>query len=212
MMSLCQISIMSTHLTTSNRFPSTRMEVQQDVAMCDVINLVDSKDAWEEAEMSRRYIAGQQDVDMCADSKDAREVAEMSGSCMAVGEDVIVHDMITPMDSKDVREAEMSGSHPVTTRVKYRMSRHTSCAGILLSFPPGRNEHTSYPFVLTFNQCVQCVWIWGWSITTQKEVNKSKKNIMQWRRYINNDTGGKPWGSWMSTALKAVGDRAVILR
>ena len=63
-------------------------------------------------------IAAQQDVTMCADSKDVREVAEMSGS------------------------------HPVITTVKYRTSRHTSCAGILLSFPPGRNEHTSHPFRL----------------------------------------------------------------
>ena len=52
---------------------------------------------------------------------------EMSGSRMAVGEDVVVHDMITPMNSEDVRE----GSRPVTTRVKYRMSEHTSCTGIL---------------------------------------------------------------------------------
>ena len=158
MMSLCEISIMSTHLTRSNRFPSTRMEVQQDVAMHDVINLVDSEDAWEEVEMSKRHIAAQQDVTMCTDSKDVREVAEMSGSCMAVGEDVIVHDMITPMDSKDVREVEMSRSYPVTTRVKYRTSGHTSCAGILLSFPPDRNEHTSYSFQLhSQRMCPMCL-------------------------------------------------------
>ena len=59
-------------------------------------------------------------------------------------QDVTMH-----VDSKDVRElAEMSGSHPVITTVKYRTSGHTSCAGILLSFPPGRNEHMSHPFRL----------------------------------------------------------------
>ena len=65
-------------------------------------------------------IAAQQDVTMHADSEDVREVAEMSRSCLVI------------------------------TRVKYRMSGHTSCAGILLSFPPGRNEHTSesHPFRL----------------------------------------------------------------
>ena len=63
---------------------------------------------------------------------------------IAAQQDVAMH-----MDSKDVRElVEMSGSHPVITRVKYRTSGHTSCAGILLSFPPGRNEHTSHPFRL----------------------------------------------------------------
>ena len=147
-MSICQISIMSMHLMRSNRFPSTRTEVQQDVTMHDVINLVDSKDAWEEAEMNGRCIAAQQDVIMHTDSEDAREVAEMSRNCTAVGEDVVVCDMITPMDSKAVREAEMSGSCPMTTRVKYRTSGHTSCVGILLSFPPGRNKHTLYPFGL----------------------------------------------------------------
>jgi hypothetical protein len=93
-MSMCQISIMLTHLTRSHRFPSARMEVQQDVTMCDTLNLVDS-DAWEVAEMSGRCIASQQDVAVCAASKDGREVAKMSGS------------------------------RPVTTRVKYRMSGHT---------------------------------------------------------------------------------------
>ena len=43
------------------------------------------------------------------DCEDVREVAEMSGNHMEVWEDVIVCDMITSMDSKDVREAEMSG-------------------------------------------------------------------------------------------------------
>jgi hypothetical protein len=79
---------------------------------------------------------------------DGREVAEMSGSRTAVGEDAAVHDMITLMDSEDVREAEMSGSCPFSTRVKYRTSGHTSCAGIHLSFLPGRKEHTSYIFGL----------------------------------------------------------------
>ena len=67
---------------------------------------------------AKGHIAAQQDVAVCMDSKDAREVAEMSVSC------------------------------PVITRVKYRTSRHTSYAGILLSFPPGRNKHTSHPFRL----------------------------------------------------------------
>ena len=82
------------------------MQVQQDVAMHDMINLVDSEDVWEEAEMSGRCIAAQQNVTVCADSEDVREVAEMSQSCMAA-EDVVVHNMITPMDSKDVREGHM---------------------------------------------------------------------------------------------------------
>jgi hypothetical protein len=86
--------------------------------MRDTLNLVDSKDAWEVAEMSGRCIAAQQPVAVRADSEDGREVAEMSGSL------------------------------PVTTRVKYRTSGHTSCAGTHLSFPAGRNEHTPYTFGL----------------------------------------------------------------
>jgi hypothetical protein len=82
-------------LTRSHRFPSARTEVQQDVAMHDTINLVDSEDAWEVAEMSGRRRAAQQDVAVLADSEDGREVAEMSGSRSAVGEDVAVRDMIT---------------------------------------------------------------------------------------------------------------------
>ena len=93
-----------------------------------MINLVDSEDAWEEAEMSRSRIAAQQDVTMRADSEDVREVAKMSRSHTVIGEDLVVHDIITAMDSEDVREAEMSRSLPVTTRVKYRTSGHTSCA------------------------------------------------------------------------------------
>jgi hypothetical protein len=77
-MSMCQITIMLTHLTRSHRFPSTRTEVQQDVTMCDTLNLVDSEDAWEVAKMSGRCIAAQQDVAAHADSEDGREVAEMS--------------------------------------------------------------------------------------------------------------------------------------
>jgi hypothetical protein len=91
------------------------MEVQQDVALHDTISLVDSEDAWELAEMSGRRIVTQQDVTVRADSEDRREVAEMSGSRTTVGD---VHDMITLMDSEDLREAEMSGSCPVTTRVR----------------------------------------------------------------------------------------------
>ena len=83
------------------------MQVQQDVAMHDMINLVDSEDVWEEAEMSRRCIAAPQNVVVRTDSEDVREVADMSRSCMLVKEDVIVYDMITLMDSEDVREGHM---------------------------------------------------------------------------------------------------------
>ena len=117
MMGMSQICFMSMHLTRSNRFPSAGTEVHQDVTMRDVIDLVDSEDVWEEAEMSRRCIAAQQDVAMHVDSKDVRGVAEMSGSHTAVEE--------------DVREVEMSGSHPVTTRVKHRTSICASCQGIM---------------------------------------------------------------------------------
>ena len=113
-MSMYQISIMSMHLMRSNRFPpsTTWTQVQQDVAMCDMINLVDSEDAWEEAEMSRTHIAAQQNVTMHADSEDVREVAEMSGGHMSVGEDVVVQDMITAMDSEDVGEGCNGGGKP----------------------------------------------------------------------------------------------------
>jgi hypothetical protein len=113
-MSMCQISIMLTHLTRSHRFPSARMEVQQDVTMRDTLNLVDSEDAWEVAEMSGTCIAAQQDVAVCADSEDGREVAEMSGS------------------------------RPVTTRVKYRTSGHTSCAGIHLAETNTPHIHSGF--------------------------------------------------------------------
>ncbi|KIJ93281.1 hypothetical protein K443DRAFT_403417 [Laccaria amethystina LaAM-08-1] len=61
-----------------------------------------------------------------------------------------MRDTLNLVDSEDAWEvAEMSGSRPVTTRVKYRTSGHsTSCAGIHLSFPSGRNEHTPYTFGL----------------------------------------------------------------
>jgi hypothetical protein len=45
--------------------------------MRDTLNLVDSEDAWEVAEMSGRCIAAQQDVAVRVDSEDGREVAEM---------------------------------------------------------------------------------------------------------------------------------------
>jgi hypothetical protein len=140
-MSMCQISIMLTHLTRSHRFPSARMEVQQDVTMRDMLNLVDSEDAWEVAEMSGTCIAAQQDVAVCADSEDGREVAEMSGS------------------------------RPVTTRVKYRTSGHTSCAGIHLSFPPGRNEYTPYTFGLHPQPPVP------WNYHHQRHVCPSSKDL-----------------------------------
>jgi hypothetical protein len=114
-MSMCQISIMLTHLTRSHRFPSARMEVQQDVTMRDTLNLVDSEDAWE--------------------------------------------------------VAEMSGSRPVTTRVKYRTSGHTSCAGIHLSFPPGRNEYTPYTFGLHPQPPVP------WNYHHQRHVCPSSKDL-----------------------------------
>ncbi|KIJ91409.1 hypothetical protein K443DRAFT_14423 [Laccaria amethystina LaAM-08-1] len=94
-------------LTRSHRFPSARMEVQQDVALHDKISLVDTEDAWELAEMSGRRIVTQQDVAVRADSEDRREVAEMSGSRMTVGD---VRDMITLMDSEDLRGAETDGA------------------------------------------------------------------------------------------------------
>ena len=101
MMSMCQISSMSVHLTRFIRFPSASTVVQQEITMCNVMDLVDSKDA--------------------------REVAEMSRSHTEVQQGVTMHDMTDLVDSEDVREvAEMSQSH-VDTRVKSRMRKHTSC-------------------------------------------------------------------------------------